>query len=69
MGLIEGIERGQTTFWSLEDMIGEENLVRVIDRYVDICDLNKMRFTRVLPKTTGRLGFSANVVAVDKKRG
>lgn len=58
MGYIEGIHRDQVGFWSFEDMVGEESMVRVIDRFVDILDLKQKGFTRIEPKDTGRPGYS-----------
>jgi transposase len=57
VGYIEGINREQMTYWSLEDMVAEESLVRVIDRYIDTCDLNELGFTRTEPAGTGRPGY------------
>jgi len=62
MGHIEGTNRDQTTFWSLEDMVEEEGMVRVIDRFVDISDLVQMGFDRTKPKDTGRPGYPADVL-------
>jgi transposase len=57
VGYIEGIDREQMTYWSLEDMVAEESLVRVIDRYIDTCDLDGLGFTRTEPAATGRPGY------------
>ena len=40
-GFIEGIDRGQTVLFPdrLEDWIGEDHLVRVVDLFVDELDL------------------------------
>ena len=37
----ELIDRQQPMFLSLEDVVADESMVRVIDRFVDVCDLNK----------------------------
>jgi len=62
MGHIEGTGREQTTFWTLEDMVGDESMVRVIDRFVDVLDLEQLGFGRTKPKDTGRPGYSAGVL-------
>ena len=56
---IEGMGRGQGTLFPayLEDWIGEDNPVRVIDVFVDELDLGGLGFARVEPKTTGRPGY------------
>jgi transposase len=58
MGYIEGRDRKQATFWTLEDMLAEESLVRVIDRFVEVIDPSELGFTRSEPASTGRPGYS-----------
>ena len=53
MGYIEGTDRCQSTYWSFEDMVAQDSLVRVIDRFIDFCDLEKLGFTRTQPAATG----------------
>jgi len=60
MGFIDGTSREQTSYWSFEDIVDEESIVRVIDRYVDKCDLEKLGFSRVFAADTGRPGYSAS---------
>jgi len=62
MGHIEGTDREQMTFWTLEDMVGDESMVRVIDRFVDVLDLEELGFGRTRPKDTGRPGYSADIL-------
>ena len=38
MGFMEGTIREQQTYWALDDMLGAESLVRVIDRFVETSD-------------------------------
>lgn len=54
MKYIEGQNREQVTFLPecIEDMIGEDNPVRVIDAFVDSIDMNKVGFIRSIPKNT-----------------
>ena len=56
---IEGIDRSQGTLFpeSLEDWIGEDNPVRVIDIFVDELALGELGFGRVEPRDTGRPGY------------
>jgi len=63
MGTIRGQDRNQQTYWSLEDMIAEESMVRVIDRFVDSVDLRSLGFTRTQGATTGRPSYAAASLA------
>lgn len=56
MEYIKGAERYQKTFLPdcLEDYVGEDNPVRVIDAFVDGLSLNEMGFTHAVIGTTGR---------------
>ncbi len=49
---VEGVARGQSTLFPdrLEDWIGEDNPVRVIDVFVDELDLGGLGFDRVAPR-------------------
>ncbi len=52
---VEGVDRGQSTLFPdrLEDWIGDDNPVRVIDVFVDQLDLGSLGFDRVSPNVTG----------------
>ena len=67
---IEGASRAQGTLFPecLEDWIGEDNPVRVIDVFVDELDLGGLGFARVEPKTTGRPGLSSPIQYREGKR-
>ena len=56
---IEGEDRGQVSLLpaSLEDYVGEDNPVRVIDAYIDELDLGALGFSGVVPEATGRPGY------------
>ena len=56
---VEGVERSQSTLFPdrLEDWIGDDNAVRVIDVFVDELDLGGLGFGRVAPRATGRPGY------------
>jgi transposase len=61
---IEGVDRDQSTLFPacLEDWIGEDNPVRVIDVFVDELDLGGLGFERVEPRETGRPGYHPSVL-------
>ena len=56
---VEGVDRSQGLLLpaSLEDYIGEDNPVRVVDAYVDALNLLELGFTRIIPQATGRPGY------------
>ena len=56
---IKGEDRGQSTLFpeQLEDWIGDDNAVRVIDVFVEELDLGGLGFGRVAPRATGRPGY------------
>ena len=56
---IEGTDRNQGTLFpeQLDDWVGEDNPVRVIDVFVDGLDLVDLGFARVDPRSTGRPGY------------
>jgi transposase len=53
---VEGADRGQSTLFPdcLEDWIGEDNPVRVIDVFIDELDLADLGFSGLDPEATGR---------------
>ena len=61
---IEGVSRSQSTLFPdrLDDFIGEENPVRVIDAFVDQLDLLGLGFERAEPEATGRPGYHPSVL-------
>ena len=56
---VEGTDRGQSTLFPecLEDWIGEDNPVRVIDVFVEELDLAGLGFDGVDPEATGRPSY------------
>jgi transposase len=56
---VEGADRGQSTLFPecLEDWIGEDNPVRVIDVFVDELDLAELGFSGVEAEVTGRPSY------------
>ncbi len=61
---VEGADRGQSTLFPecLEDWVGEDNAVRVIDVFVDELDLGGLGFGRIEPQATGRPGYHPSVL-------
>ena len=56
---IQGCDRNQTLLLpnSVDDYIGPDNPVRVVDAFVEQLDLQEAGFCRVKPKETGRPGY------------
>ena len=61
---VEGAGRGQSTLFPecLEDWIGEDNPVRVIDVFVDELDLAELGFGGVDPEATGRPSYHPSIL-------
>jgi transposase len=61
---VEGQDRGQVTLFPdcLEDWIGEDNPVRVIDAFVEELDLADLGFGGVDPEATGRPAYHPSVL-------
>jgi transposase/predicted ester cyclase len=59
MKYINGQDRGQITLLPdcIEDLIGSDNPVRVIDAFVDSLDMKELGFLRPEPSHTGRPGY------------
>jgi len=56
---VEGEDRSQSTLFPerLDDYVGEDNPVRVVDVFVDELDLGTVGFDGVDPRTTGRPSY------------
>ena len=61
---VEGADRGQSTLFPerVEDWVGEDNPVRVIDVFVDELDLAELGFGGVDPEATGRPSYHPSVL-------
>ena len=61
---IDGADRGQSTLFPecVEDWIGEDNPVRVIDVLVDGLDLAELGFGGVDPEATGRPSYHPSIL-------
>ena len=62
-GFIEGADRGQLSLLpgSLDDWVGKDNPVRVIDAFVERLDLKQLGFETVEPLDMGRPGYHPSV--------
>ncbi len=56
---VQGEDRSQSTLFPerLDDYVGEDNPVRVVDLFVDELDLGGLGFSRVEPLATGRPSY------------
>lgn len=54
MQFIQGADRHQTYFATLDDQVSAENAVRLIDAFIDKLDLQKLGFTGIVYKSEGR---------------
>lgn len=63
-GFIEGVDRGQSVLFPdrLDDWIGEDSLVRVVDLFVEELDLQRLGFARSAAARTGRPGYHPAVL-------
>lgn len=63
-GFIEGLDRSQTALFPerLEDWIGEDHVVRVVDLFVDHLELAVLGFHRPIATRTGRPGYHPAVL-------
>ncbi len=61
---VEGVDRGQSALFPdrLEDWIGEDNAVRVIEAFVEALELGALGFGGVDPKATGRPSYHPSVL-------
>jgi len=55
-GFVEGIDWSQSSLFpaALEDYVAEDNLVRAVDAFVEVCDLGQRCFGRFVPLERGR---------------
>jgi transposase len=61
---VEGVDRGQATLFPdrLDDWVGEDNAVRVVDVYVGGLDLGGLGFGGVEPLATGRPAYHPSIL-------
>ena len=58
-GYVEGVDRGQATLFpdQLDDFVGADNPVRVVDALVDALDLCELGLAQAAPALIGRPGY------------
>ena len=54
MQFIQGSNRNQTYFATLEDQVSPDNQVRLIDAFIDKLDLQRLGFSNTVHKSEGR---------------
>lgn len=62
MQYIQGNNRHQSYFSTLEDQVTADNSVRLIDAFIDKLDLEKLGFTKTVHKSEGRPPFAPQVL-------
>ena len=62
MQFITGNSRHQTYFSTLEDQVGPDNAVRIIDAFVDKPDLQQLGFKTTVHKSEGRPPYAPGVL-------
>ena len=62
MQFIQGQDRQQTYFATLEDQVAADNAVRLIDAFIDKLDLQKMGFSKTVHHSEGRPPYAPQVL-------
>ena len=62
MQFIQGSNRHQSYFSTLEEQVGADNAVRLIDAFIDKLDLQKLGFTNIVLKSEGRPPYAPAVL-------
>src|SRR5215218_6339806 len=62
MHFIQGSDRQQMQFISLDDLIAADNVVRILDAFVDKVDLVHLGFSSAAHKSEGRPPFAPAVL-------
>ena len=62
MQYIQGSSRQQSYFSTLENQVGADNPVRLIDSFVDKLDLQKLGFAKTVHSGEGRPGYAPAVL-------
>ncbi len=63
MGHLSGNDRTQVKLISLEDLVPKESMVRIIDKFVETVDLEKLGFTNTTPAELGRDSYPPKELA------
>ena len=61
---VEGADRSQVTLLPecLDDWVGDDNPVHVIEAFVEALDLGGLGFDRIVPKATGRPSYHPSIL-------
>ena len=62
MHFIQGVDRQQVQFISLDDLITPDNAVRILNAFVDKVDFVQLHFTGAVHKSKGRPPFAPVVL-------
>jgi transposase len=62
MQFIQGNNRNQTYFATLEEQVSADNAVRLIDAFIDKLELQKLGFTNTVHKSEGRPPYAPGVL-------
>jgi transposase len=62
MEFIQGSDRYQSYFSTLEDQVAADNPVRLIDVFIDKLELDKLRFTKTAGQSEGRPPYAPQVL-------
>jgi transposase len=62
MQFIQGQQRQQTYFATLEDQVAADNPVRLIDAFIEKLDLQQLGFSKTTPNSEGRPAFAPQVL-------
>ena len=62
MQFIQGINRHQAFFSTLEDQIASDNPVRLIDAFIEKLELHKIGFVNLVHKNEGRPPYAPGVL-------
>jgi transposase/cyclophilin family peptidyl-prolyl cis-trans isomerase len=57
MGYVEGTGREQVQLLAFDEMVAEDSMARLIDRFIEVCDLKKMGFSHTKPEQIGRPSY------------
>ena len=63
MGYVVGENRDQMMMLALDDMVAKDSMVRVIDRFIEVCDFKKLGFINTEPKQQGRPSYEPRAMA------
>jgi transposase len=62
MQFIQGVNRHQTYFTTIDEQISSENSVRLVDAFIDKLDLAQLCFTGIIHKSEGRPPYAPGIL-------